>query len=370
MEEVMLSVIAVNHNSSAFLKECFSSVASTIGGESFEFLVIDSGSGEEELRSLQNLQDDKVSLVVSRENIGYARAVNEGIRNAKGNVILITNPDVLYKPGSIACMLAALSQLPRCGAVAPRTWWDKKMTFLLPFSELVTPYSMVRNELMRFSHTMGKVIQRKWIKKALRYWLSESPLDQLMLPGACIMTTRKVLDEVGGFDDSFRLYFEDTDWSLRVRNAGYRLYFVPEANIIHYYNQSAKQDMRASQEKFHESSDKYLRKHFRGKLFLLRLVEHLQAFSRDNISVMHEDMGILTAPPIFSFQDSSKKVLLLSPLASFIPSAGSLFEGKTFEIPQDLWDLLGAGRYFVRVIRLDRFADSGSWSWVKQEMQH
>jgi len=366
MEEVMLSIIAVNHNSSAFLKECFSSVVSTIGGESFEFLIIDSGSREEELRSVQNLKDDNVRLVVSRENIGYARAVNEGIRHARGDVILITNPDVLYKPGSVESMLDALSQLPRCGAVAPKTWWNKGMTFLLPFSELVTPYSVLRTELMRGSLTMGKMIQKRWIKKALGYWLSEKPIGQKMLSGACIMTTRRVLDEIGGFDDSFPLYFEDTDWSLRVRKAGYRLYMVPKANIIHYYNQSAKQDMQASQKKFQESSGKYLGKHFRGQLFSLRLVQRFHAAARNTISAMYEDMGVLTVPPTFTFQDSSKKVLLLSPLGSFIPSAGSLFEGKFFAIPQDLWGLLGAGRYFVKVVTFDRFADRGSWSWVKR----
>lgn len=361
----MLSVIAVNHNSSALLKECFSSLVSTIGDKSFEFLVIDSGSREEELRSVQDLKGDNV-MVVSRENIGYARAVNEGIRNARGDVVLITNPDVLYKPGSIGSMLDALSRLPRCGAVAPKTWWDKGMTFLLPFNELVTPYSVARTEFMKVSRTAGKMIQKRWVKKALGYWLSEKPLDQKMLSGACIMTTRRVLDEIGGFDDSFRLYFEDTDWSLRVRKAGYRLYFVPTAHIVHYYNQSAKQDMQASQEKFHESSDKYFRKHFSGQLFFLSLVQRLNATGCNSMSVMYEDMGILTIPPAFTFQDSFPKVLLLSPLDSFIPSAGSLFEGKSFEIPRDLWDLLGAGRYFVKVLDSKRLSECGLWSWVKQ----
>jgi len=362
----MVSVIAVNHNSSALLKECFSSIVSTIGDKPFEFLIIDSGSRGEDLDTVRNLKGDNVSIRVNKDNIGYARAVNEGIRNARGNVILITNPDVLYKPGSVGSMFDALSQLPRCGAVAPKTWWNRGMTFLLPFSELVTPYSVLRTEFMKGSLTMGKMIQKRWIKKALGYWLSEKPISQKMLSGACIMTTRRVLDEIGGFDDSFPLYFEDTDWSLRVRKAGYRLYMVPKANIIHYYNQSAKQDMRASQKKFQESSEKYLGKHFRGQLFFLRLVQRLHAAGRNAISAMYEDMGVLTVPPTFTFQDSSRKVLLLSPLGSFIPSAGSLFEGKSFEIPHDLWGLLGAGRYFVKVVRLDRLADRGSWSWVKQ----
>jgi hypothetical protein len=366
METVMLSVIAVNHNSSTLLKECFSSIVSTIGDESFEFLVIDSGSREEDLDNMQNLKGDNVRITLNRENIGYARAVNQGIRNASGNVILITNPDVLYKPDSIKNMLDTLLALPRCGAVGPKTWWNKEMTFVLPLSELITPYGLFKTELMRGSHTMGRIILRRWMKKTLRYWLSEKPIAQEMLSGACVMTTRKVLDAVGGFDDSFPLYFEDTDWCLRVKKAGYHLYMVPKANIVHYYNQSAKQDMQASQEKFHESSDKYLRKHFKGQLSLFRLVQRLHKCGRNKVSAMYEDMGILTVPPTFTFQDSSKKVLLLSPVDVLIPSAGSFFEGSSFEIPEDLWELLGERRYFVKALDLDRFKDCGSWRWERR----
>jgi GT2 family glycosyltransferase len=363
---IKLSVITVNHNSSALLKECFSSIVSTIGNESFEFFVIDNGSKEEDVNNLLNLEGDNVKIILNRENIGYARAVNIGIRNARGDFILITNPDVLYKPDSIKIMLNALVTLPRCGAVGPRTWWNKKMTFLLPFSELITPYRIFKSELMKVSQTMNELILRGGIKKTLRYWLSEKPLRQEMLSGACIMTTKKVLNVVGGFDEIFPLYFEDTDWCLRVRKAGYYLYMVPQAEIIHYYNQSAKQDMEASQKKFNESLDKYIRKHFRGQLFLLHQIQRLHKLSSNKASTMYDDKGILAAPPVFTFKDGSRKLFLLSPVDSLIPSAGSFFEGNSFEIPVDLWDCLGEGRYFVKAFALDRLKDCGSWSWVKQ----
>ncbi len=362
----MLSIIAVNHNSSALLKECLSSIVSTIGNDPFEFFVVDSGSKEEDVNNLLNLEGDNVKIILNSENIGYARAINTGIRNARGDFILITNPDVFYKSNSIKIMLDALATFPRCGAVGPKTWWDKKMTFLLPFSELITPYGIFKSELMKVSQTMNKLILRRWIKKTLRYWLSEKPLRQEMLSGACIMTTKKVLDVVGGFDEIFPLYFEDTDWCLRARKAGYRLYMVPQANIIHYYNQSAKQDMKASQEKFNYSLDKYIRKHFKGQLFLSRQNQRLHKLSSNKASTMYEDKGILNTPPVFTFKDKSKKLLLLSPVGSLIPSAGSFFEGNSFETPGDLWDCLGEGRYFVKAMDLERFKDCGSWSWVKQ----
>lgn len=362
----MVSVVAVNHNSSALLKECLSSIVSTMGNEPFEFLAVDSGSREEEIQNVRSLEGGRVRVILSRENIGYAGGVNRGVREARGDHILITNPDVVYKQGSIRSMVAALSTLPGCGAVGPKTWWNKGMTFLLPVSELVTPYRILRTDLMRISGTARDMMLRGWIKKTSEYWLSEKPVRQEMLSGACIMTTRGVLERVGGFDDSFPLYFEDTDWCLRVREAGYALYMVPQAHIIHYYNQSAKHDAEAASRKFSDSQDKYLKKHFNSwQLSLLYGIAKVKK-GRSRQSSTFADLGTQTAPPVFSFKDDSRKLLLLSPVDSLIPSAGSFIEGNSFVVPEDLWELLGEGRYFARALNLEEFRECGSWTWTKQ----
>jgi GT2 family glycosyltransferase len=262
-------------------------------------------------------------------------------------------------------MFNALLTYPRCGAVGPKTWWNEKMTFLLPRSESISPCRTFKSELMRVSPTLNEFILRGWIKRNLRYWLSENPLRQEMLPGACIMTTKNVLDVVGGFDEMFPLYFEDTDWCLRVRKAGYYLYTVPQANIIHYYNQSAKQDVEASREKYQYSLDKYMRKHFQRQFFLLRQARRLHKAIGNRASAFYEDKGIFASPPVFTFTNSLRKLFLLSPVDSLIPSAGSFFEGDSFQIPGDLWDCLEEGQYFVKAMDLDNFQFCGAWSWVK-----
>src|SRR3972149_4278049 len=99
MEEVMVSVVAVHYNSSALLKECLYSIASTAGNEPFECVVVDSGSRKEEGERLSDLERDNVRIILSSGNIGYAKAVYTGMVNAKGDVILITNPAVGYRPG-------------------------------------------------------------------------------------------------------------------------------------------------------------------------------------------------------------------------------------------------------------------------------
>lgn len=366
MEKIsVLSVVAVNYNSSSLLKKCLSSIISTTENITTEFIVIDSGSKKDEADSIRSLEDGNVRIIFKKENVGYPHAVNEGIKNAKGDFILITNPDVLYKPDSIKNMIEALRLFPHCGAVGPRTWWDEGMTFLLPLSELVTPFRMLKAELMGISQTFRGMILKKWIKRALRYWLSGKPLVQEMLSGACIMTTRKVLEIVGGFDETFPLYFEDTDWCLRVRKAGYNLYMLPDAEIIHYYNQSAGQDSRSSQEKFNYSSNKYLKKHFNIRFILTGYIAGLLKNINKKTDCLYDDIGIITTPPVFTFKNSAKKLLLLSPVDSMIPSGGSIFQGDSFKLSEELWGHLADGRYYVRVFCPDRLKDYGSWSWYK-----
>ncbi len=360
----MLSVIAVNHNSSALLKRCYFSIASTVAGEPFEFFAVDSGSREEELSALTELDTRGMKLILSRDNIGYAGAVNLGLKQAKGDFLLITNPDVLYKPGSIEAMVDALAGLPLCGAVIPKTWWNDNMTFLLPVSEPITPLSVLGREFMRLSRITNEGLLRRWVKRTVRCWLSETPVRLDMPAGASVMTTREVIEKVGGFDEMFTLYFEDTDWFMRVKKARYRIYMLPQAQIVHYYNQSAKQDAAAAQEKFDDSFAKYIGKHFKSQAFLLRLIGRLRKYGRNSFADRYNDLGVLEAPPTLHFRHGLKKLILISPVDPPMPAAGSFIEGDSFEIPRDLWNFLWEGRCYVRAFEFPGLIPLGAWTWI------
>jgi hypothetical protein len=219
--------------------------------------------------------------------------------------------------------------------------------------------------MMGISPVMNSIILKKWIKKMMRFWLSEEPFKQETLSGACILTTKEVLSTVGGFDDSFPLYFEDTDWCLRVKEAGYYLYLAPSAKIVHYYNQSAGQDTETSQKKFDDSLKLYMRKHYRRQLWFINTVIKLFQKRQRRVLKGYDDIGRVTSPPAFSFTDSSKKLFLLSPVDTLIPSAGAFFENDAFQIPEDLWSCLGEGRYFARGFDPVNSEFCGSWSWIR-----
>ncbi len=366
----MLSIIIVNHNSSDVLKECYFSIISTFKEEPFEIFIVDSGSGNEEIDKLMELEKENVRIILNKENIGYAKAVNQGIKSCRGEHILISNPDIIYLSDSIKAMSDIMTTLPKCGGVGPKTWWNKKMDFLLPQSQLITPYRIFLQDLMKTSKAIKKNLLKSWLRSNLTFWLSVKPSRQEMLSGACIMTTRKIIDKVGGFDEIFPLYFEDTDWSLRVRKSGYNLFMIPQAQIIHYYNQSAKKDITSSQQKFNYSLSKYLKKHFQMKSCFFNILTSLLMKKKELVSPSFKDLGTLQSPPSFEFSDSRKKILLLSPLESMIPSSGAFLEGDSFLFPDDLWHCLGEGRYFIRCFYFDSLIDCGSWSWVKASIDN
>jgi GT2 family glycosyltransferase len=361
----MISVIAVNHNSSSLLQECFSSLRSTIGSLDYEFIAVDSGSYETDVHNLLTLQKNGAEILLNKENIGYAKAVNQGFARTKGDFILITNPDILYKQDSIQRMMQSISELPRCGAVGPKTWWNRHMTFILPASEIITPCRIAKTEFAKCSESMSAWVMKNWIRKNIRHWQTTIPLAQEMLSGASIMTTRKVMESVGGFDGAFPLYFEDADWCLRVRKSGYKLYMDPRAAVVHYYNQSAKQETGPSREKFAYSLRRFSMKHYALQSGLMKkiLKFRMRIFSR--AKMIFDDMGELASPPVFRFHALSEKLLLLSPVDSLMPAAGSFFHAATFGIPEDLWERLGEGRYYAKAFELDTLQECGAWTWSK-----
>ena len=147
------------------------------------------------------------------------------------------NPDVLVLPGCLPALLAAL----RAGAAVagPRFYWDRGRRLLLPPAELRTR----REELLRL--LAGKRggwaarARRRWRRHARRHWEAREPLPSHALSGSLLALRRSAWEAVGPFDEGFRLFFEETDWLLRARRQGLAGRYVPAAEAVHLYSQSA-----------------------------------------------------------------------------------------------------------------------------------
>lgn len=217
---------------------------------------------------------------------------------------------------------------------------------------------------------LGYLYDRWWLRRAVAYWRAVQPLSIAALCGACIVTRRSSLEKVGGFDPGYFLYYEDADWSRRFRAAGYRLAYVPDAEVIHYYDQTPKCDRHrnaaASEVRFYT---KYYGR--RGKL-VRAVVDRLVALcARRRVVTPPCDMialGRLEKPPLLRFDGCETKGGLLIEVSHswiFAPATGAFLDGPECEIPSSIWDRLQPGPYYARVIDLATLRSLGAWSWQK-----
>ncbi|MGE0684070.1 MAG: glycosyltransferase family 2 protein [Candidatus Binatia bacterium] len=367
-----VSILIVNYNTAALTKNCIASLhAQTVrnhvsGADGVEMIVIDNASRPDERRDLDGLD---ATLILNDKNRGYGAALNQALTRATGEFILFSNSDTWYFPGALQQLLDNFQRLPRCGAVGPRLWWDHERDFLLPPSDLVTPLSFVLDTVVRYRRTLTDRRVDWWRRRALNYWQALTPLEQPLLSGACLLTHKAVLSACGGFDERFSLYYEDTDWCRRVRRQGYRLYYVPAAEVAHLYNQSARQVIDAAQRAGNASLEYYFCKHYGRwfwRLLVLASMNKGIARRRARMSVGYHDLGVLKEPPTFSLlEDEGPYLLQLSPQADCLPAIGRFCSTPHFSFSQSVWAQLMEGEFFAQVFLLPRLQLREKWRWWK-----
>jgi len=255
---VPLSLIVVHYRSRPALERLLASLRAAPPAPVRELLVVNnSGDPVEDL--LAGLPWPARVMTPGR-NLGYARGVNEGIRAAREDQILILNPDILVPPGSIETLARCAEDHPRAGIVAPRllnpdgtlqlsarrfyTW----KTLLLRRAPL-GPYA-ARSRTLR-DHLMAD-----WDHADTR------PVDWVL--GAAMLARRRAIRDVGLMDERYFLYFEDVDWCQRMWRHGYEVLYCAEASMVHEH---ARQSARLS--------TRSIRAHAAG---LLRFAEKWSAF--------------------------------------------------------------------------------------------
>lgn len=374
-----LSVIIVNYHSASHTLHAVASaleqeVESTTGGRgAIEIFVIDNGSPPEDVALLEGLPQS-VRIIHNPTNLGFSPAVNQGIREAKGKFLCLLNPDAHPFPGAFQRLVEHLYRHPEVAASGPREWWDDEKTFLLPFVRLPTPGSMILESLAGLNYRVSRALCRPWHRRDLTLWQSAVPMTIDMLCGACLVIRRAVLDQVGGFDPHYLLYYEDADWCRRVRRHGYRLAAVPAAEIVHYYDQSAQLAVKQSMDWTVRSRNYYMGKQFGP--WAAALYERIasmaeRAVDRWNPSPpkrLYEDLGVQAEPPLFTGMkpDVERNVLFeFGHHWNFALKAAAFKTAPELRFPLPIWKRLRPGRYFTRLTELATGRPEKIWSWQK-----
>ena len=377
--QIDLSVIIVNYNAASFVLGAVASLqrqkfAAQDGREGIlDILVIDNASSAEDVARLDGLPSG-ITLVRNERNVGFAVANNQGIARASGRYLCFLNPDTKVLDGALDALLQHLYRHPDVGAVGPRIWADDDRAILLPPADPPTLAFILSSLVGGVIPSLATRCGLAWYRYATGFWRGRAPLSVTMLSGACIVTPRAVVDRVGGFDPRYFLYYEDADWCRRVRGLGLQLAHLPDAEIVHYYNQSAKPDPRGAWGHAFRSREHFVRIHY-GRLgtLLYKTAQWLsarQTGSEEGSSESYHviDLGRPDAPPRFRAVDDAAPRELLVQISYgrlFVPSAAAFVRQAAFQLPAAVWERMQPGRYYTRMIDPETLRVVALWSWEK-----
>ena len=215
----------------------------------FETLVVDNASTDGSAQMVRSRYPD-VKLIENEANVGFARANNQGIRQAAGRYLLLLNPDTEVRPEALETLIRFLETHENVGAAGAR--------ILNPDGSLQPSCYPVPTLLNEWLHLFHLDRERR---KGMESWDVTEPREAEVLLGACILIRRRALDDVGLLDERFFMYSEEVDFCYRLRKAGWPLYWVPQAQVVHYGGQSTRQAATDMFLRLYEGKLLYFRKH-------------------------------------------------------------------------------------------------------------
>jgi GT2 family glycosyltransferase len=290
-------------------------------------------------------------------NRGFAAGVNRGFEVATADRLVAMNPDVEVRPGCLGLLMKALDG--GAAAAGPCFTWDAQDRLLLPPQELRSRSWELAAALARRGPGWSHWARRRWRRHARRHWSAKEPLVSFALSGALLAIRRDAWDHIGPFDDAFRLYFEETDWLLRLKAAGLDAVLIPEAVARHRYNRSAVSEPRAPQW-FAESAVRFRRRYY-GRWFatLLARVE-ASLHQRDSApeapvdaaGALDDDDGLpeLTLHPGTRWVELSPLAVGFPAAAEHLPPEQLSGDAVTWQLPTSVWENLAPGSYRLRSV--------------------
>ena len=248
-----VSVIIVNYNTLELTKNTIESIFEKTQGVRYEIILVDNASKDGSIEFFESNYKDKIIFIKNNENLGFGKANNKGIEVAKGEYIFLLNSDTLLLNNAIKYFYEYMKdeKNKKVGVITCQALdKDKK---IIPFNDTPITY------LTAFTEEIENILKILKLKKDSRGIINK---DQELgyACGAILFTRKKILDEIGTFDEQFFMYYEETDLQLRIRKKGYKIYNILGPNIIHFEGQSNKVSHK-KRLMITESKIKFLRKY-------------------------------------------------------------------------------------------------------------
>lgn len=343
------SLLIVNYRSAALTADAIESAVETSTAP-LHVVVVDNSCDPREAERLAGLPIDE--LMIASSNSGYAGGINLGVERCRGEYVLISNPDVQFRPDAIDRLIASV----RAGAAmaGPKFVWDDDGRWILPPASAPTLRDKLGEIAAHYSSRHARNRSDHLLKERLRFWMLQETAATSAISGAVMCMRTVDVRRFGGFDESFRLYFEEIDFMRRLQRSGRRIEYVPKAECRHLYNQSAGL-VDHSPANFHESELRYFEK-WSGMMAvrLMGLARRSPAESFDGEPIPDGNVIALELPP-------DQVVVEASPLPSFDSAAGHFPTASRIVMPSEILSSYRHENLYLRVVRRDTLDTVDSW---------
>jgi N-acetylglucosaminyl-diphospho-decaprenol L-rhamnosyltransferase len=250
-----ISIIVLNWNTRQLLRKCIASVYCTVSPIDIEVIVVDNNSSDGSADMVAESFPD-ATLIRNSKNIGFSAGNNLAIRQASGRYILLLNPDAELLPGSVQALFDFAEAHPDAAVIGPKL--------------LNTDGSLQKNGRMfpTFAREMLHItkiyrLAPGWFNRKYEWGRADfdaaTEVDEVS--GACMLVRRAAIDKAGMLDERFFMYYEEVDWCLRIKKAGCKVWYLPEAQTVHHAGQGAGQIGLAKSRAAYRSQYLYFMKH-------------------------------------------------------------------------------------------------------------
>ncbi len=292
-----ISIIIVNYNVEHFLEQCLHSVRKALKRVSGEVFVVDNASVDGSVQMVKDKFSEFI-LLDNKQNLGFSKANNQAMRLAKGEYILLLNPDTLVEEDTLEKVIEFMDQHSDAGGLGVKMI-DGKGNFL-PESKRGLPTPSVA-----FYKIFGLSTLFPKSRKFNQYHLGNLDKNEIheidVLSGAFMLMRKTALDKVGLLDEAFFMYGEDIDLSYRIQLGGFKNYYFPKTSIIHYKGESTKKGSLNYVFVFYNAMIIFAKKHFsKSNAQLFSFFIKIAIYLRAGVAVLSRFIKRM-ALPVFDF---------------------------------------------------------------------
>lgn len=255
---MQISVIIVSYNVKDFIVPAITSLKRALSSFEYEIFVVDNASRDDSVQAVRS-NFPEVTVIENRENVGFARANNQAIQKARGEFVLLINPDTLVQEDVFSYLFDFMKKHPKAGAATCQIL-NEDGSFSIDTRHSVPTPATAFWKTIGFDRLFPK--HKMFGRYNLTFLDTEKTYEVDAISGSFMFIRKKAIEQIGMLDEDYFMYCEDVDYCYRLNRNGWKVYYAHDSYILHYKGESSKSDYFKYIKNFSRSLKLFYQKHF------------------------------------------------------------------------------------------------------------